>query len=361
MKRSKGLAARYNRSEETKDQGLGGIGAFNWQELKDKDGDKREVKFFKPVEGKNRINIVPYRIKTKIHPLVRAAATEVGELDYVMDFWQHPQIGSAQENVVCPKKTFGKPCPLCELAAEAKAKGRKDDQDALKPKRRVVYNVIDANKPEKGILVFDVSHYLFEKELIEEARASGEDGQIVDFADIEAGKVVLFRGSSASIGKGQDYLEFKGFKFIDRDEPLDESLIDEAISFDEVMRVHSADEIEKILHDVDDDDDEPEEERPAKTKARARDDEDDEPPAKKSKVKDEDDDDGVAKKGASSVARDDGKAVRKVKEDEPEEKAEKPKGKCTFGHTFGVDCDKDDDCDKCKDWDACAKAQPKKK
>jgi hypothetical protein len=364
MKRNKGLAARYNRSEETKDQGLGGTGAFAWQDLKDKDGDKVEVKFFKPVEGKNRINIIPYRIKTKQHPLVRAGSSGVGDLDYVMDFWQHPAIGSAQENIVCPKKTFGKPCPICDLRAEAKAKGNKEDQDALRPKRRVVYNVIDVNKPERGLQVFDVSHYLFEKELIEEARASGEDGDIVDFADIEVGKVVLFRGSMESIGKGNDYLEFKGFKFIDRDEPLDDSVIDSAVSFDEIMRVHSADEIDKILNGVEDEEAEDEREKKDKRKddderpARKAKDDDDEPP-KKSKTRDEDDDDVAAKKGAAAAARDDGKTTRKAQDDdEPEDK---PKGKCSFGHKFGADCDDSDDCDKCKDWDACAKAQPKKK
>ena len=378
-KKKGGMAKRYANSYASRDSGSGSKGGvINYRKY---DG---EIKFFSPAEGKHRINIIPYVIKTKNHPLVKSGEAEIGEKDYVLDYYSHRGVGPAEKTVLCLKNTYGKPCPICEQAAALRKAGKEKEAAALKPSRRVVYNIEDLKEP--GVLkVFEASHYLFEKELIEEARDDDEGG-FIDFADEEEGKEIKFRASKVT-KNGMEFTEFKSFGFEDRDEELDEKLLDSAVSFDELLEVPTYEEVEKILYGDDDDsedkedeDEDEDEEKPAKKSSKKvveedEDDqeedkndqeEDDEPPVKKSskkskKIEDdddsEDDEDEPATKSKKSKSEDD--------EDEDEEKPAKKSSKkscdgdcpeCPFGHKFGTDCDESDDCDDCELWNKCVKA-----
>ena len=268
-KKSK-LASRYAESYNSRNSGGKRAGVIDWKKL---DGD---VKFFTPKEGRNRINIIPYVIKTKNHPLVRSKSAEVGDLDYVLDVYTHRGVGPTESTVLCLKETYGKPCPVCELMQKLKEEGKDKEAGSLKPSRRVFYNVEDVKDP--GTLqVFETSHYLFEKELIDEARE--DDGSYTDFADPEDGKEIKFKTSKVQKA-GYEFNEFKSFSFEDRDEPLSDELLESAISFDELLNNSSYEEIEKILYGQDDDDDD---EPKSKSKSKASDDDDDDEPKSKSK------------------------------------------------------------------------------
>ena len=105
-KKKGGMAKRYASSYAKRDGGGSSKGgAINYRAY---DG---EISFFSPAEGKHRINIVPYTIKSKNHPLVKAGEAEIGEKDYVLDFYTHRGVGPAEKTVLCLKNTFGKPCP----------------------------------------------------------------------------------------------------------------------------------------------------------------------------------------------------------------------------------------------------------
>ena len=336
-KKSANLSKRYQSSYETKDSGGAKTGVMDWGKV---DG---EVSFFKPVEGKNRINIIPYTIKSKNHPLVRKGDFEIGDSDYVMDVYVHRSIGPSEASVICLKSTYGKPCPICEQSALLIKQGKEKEGKDLRSKRRVFYNVEDLKEPGK-VKIFEASHNLFEKELIDEARDDDEGG-FVNFADPAEGKEIKFRGSETSFNKTK-YLEFKSFSFVDRDEPLSDDLLESAVSFDEIMRVPTYEEVEKILYGQEDDDDEPEE-KPAKSarKPSTDDDEDDEP----------EDDEPPKPKGKKKPAKEESDDD----DDEPEEEKPKPKksaGKCPFGHAFGKDTDAFEECDDCDCWDKCMKA-----
>lgn len=398
-KKKSGLAKRYQASYDNQGSFGNKVGVMNWKKV---DG---EVEFFSPKEGRNRINIIPYTIKTKNHPLVKKGEFEIGEKDYVMDIFTHRGIGPSEATVLCLKETYGKPCPICEQAAMLKKQGKEKEAGALKASRRVFYNVQDCKNPDK-LLVFEASHFLFEKELIDEAR-DDEAGGFVDFADEESGKEIKFRCSKVSKG-GFEFNEFKSFSFEDRDENIPDELLESAISFDEIMNVPTYEEVEKILYGEDDDDSDDEEEKPAKKLKKVEsDDEDDseeeeEPTPKKSKKRpdpdDEEDDDSeeeeekpAPKKSAKKSApepeddseededdepapkskskkkpepeedEDDSDDSEDDEEDDPAPKKSKKKdcggdcGKCPFGHNFGDDCDEFDDCDDCDVWDKCVK------
>ncbi len=378
-KKKGGLAKRYQASYESKGSSGGKAGVMDWKKV---DG---EVQFFSPAEGRNRINIIPYTIKSKNHPLVKKGEFEVGDKDYVMDIFVHRGVGPSEASVLCLKNTYGKPCPICEQSALLRKQGKEDEAGALKPSRRVFYNVQDLKNPDV-LKVFEASHYLFEKELIDEAR-DDEEGGFVDFADEESGKEIKFRCSKTSKG-GFEFNEFKSFSFEDRDENIPDELLESAISFDEIMNVPTYEEAEKILYgrDEDEDEDEEEDEVPAKKsskKAVAKDededdvDDDDEEPApkktakKKPAVEEDDEDEDLEEDEEEKPAKKPAKKSKVVEEDDDDEQededdeppAKKPSkkekdcgGDCKkrpFGHKFGEDTDEFDDCDDCDIWDKC--------
>ena len=339
-KKSK-FASRYQASYESKDKGgFSKASVMDWKKVD-------EVNFYQPVAGKNRINIIPYVIKSKNHPLVRRGEMEVGDLDYVMDVWVHRSVGPTEGSILCLKNTFGKPCPICEQMAMLKKQGKEDEAKDLRASRRVFYNVQDLKEPDK-LKVFETSHYLFEKELIDEARDDDEGG-FIDFASLEDGKEIRFRGAETSLGTNK-YLEFKSFSFSDRDEEIDEELVEKAISFDDIMNVPTYEEAQKLLFGDDDDDDVPSK---SSKKSYDEDDEDEDEPPKKSKKhvddeEEEDDEDEPPKK-----------SKKRVEDDEPPFNVDdsNSKSKCKFGHRFGKDCDTFDECDDCDLWDKCCKAR----
>ena len=378
-KKKSSMMKRYQASYESKESGVPAkAGVMNWKKA---EGD---VTFFSPIEGRNRINIVPYEIKTKNHPLVKRGEFEIGDKDYVMDIFVHRGVGPSEASVLCLKSTYGKPCPICEQSAILRKQGKEKEAGDLKASRRVFYNIQDMKEPDK-LKVFETSHYLFEKELIDEAR-DDEEGGFVDFADPIDGKEIKFRASDVQKGSIK-YKEFKSFSFEDRDDPISDELLESAISFDEIMNVPTYEEVEKILFGQDEDDEDEESEKPAK-KSKYDDDEEDEDeesekPAKKSKYDDdEEDDDRPAKKSSKKYDEDEGddepeeksakkssknrdeeeseddeespkKPVKKVEDDEESEEKSSCSGRCKFGHCYGKDVDKYDDCDDCDTWDKC--------
>lgn len=326
-----GLAKRYQASYESRDSGMSSKSVMDWGKV---DGD---VTFFTPIEGKNRINIIPYVIKTRNHPLVRRRGYEIGDLDYVMDIYVHRNVGPSEANVICLKSTFGKPCPICEQAALLRKQGKEKEAAELKPSRRVFYNVQDMKEPDK-LKVFETSHYLFEKELIDESRDNDEGG-FVDFADPDDGREIKFRAREVQKGT-MKYKEFKSFSFEKRDEPISDELLESAISFDEVMNVPTYEEVEKILFGTDSDDEEDDEKFDKEFDESSYDDDEEKPVKKPSKNREEDDEPS-------------NEAVAEV--GEKFEPPSKSCGNCPFGHRFGKDCDEFDDCGNCDNWDKCVK------
>lgn len=347
------LAKRYKQSHESSDGGSSnGSKIINWRSA---DSD---VKFFQAAIGKNAINIIPYEIKSKNHPLVRSGSMEIGDLDYVLDIWTHRFVGPSETNVLCLKRTYGKACPICEESQKLFKAGKEDEAKSLKASRRVIYNIEDVKKAPGKLQVFEASHYLFEQELIDEAR-SEEDGEetFVQFADIEDGAIVKFRANKSTKG-GFDFTEYKSFSFEEREEAIDSDLLDAAISFDEFLIVPTYEQVQAILYGVDEDGDEDgdDEDAPKSSKKNSK------KPALKDEDGDEDSDD------EAPPARPPKKPTKPATKDEDEdedgdEESPKPskkskssggKSKCPHGYAYGEDVDEYDECEDCELWSKCA-------
>lgn len=347
---------RYKESFDSKDKG-----GSNGKRILDFSKSDSKPDFYTPVEGVNKINILPYEIKTKKHPRVATGRAKVGDFDYNLDIYVHPYIGpNSQDTIICPKKTYNKSCPICDESKRFYDAGKKDEGKALLPKRKCIYNVQPLVKGEsKPVQVFEVSQYLFEKELIEEANACEEGNDVIDFADTsEEGKTVKFRGSKTKFGQ-HEYLEYKNFDFVDRESEIDSDVLDQVVSLDEALVVLSFEEIEKIFFaEPSDEEEDEEDEKPSKKKSKHRDEEEedeeeDEKPAPKKKKpsrEEEEEEEEPAPKKKAKPKDDD--------EEEDEEPAPKKSssGKCPHGHRFGKDTDEFPECDKCdkKIWKACS-------
>jgi hypothetical protein len=325
--------SRYQESYRSKDKGGSSrIGILDFKKLEE------SPQFFSPTSGINKINIIPFEVTSKKHPLVKSGVLEKGDLDYVLDIWIHRYVGPNNADILCPKKTYGKPCPICENVQKLYDEGDKKNASADKAQRRVLYNVQPIIRGEaQSLHIWEISHFLFEKELIQEARecANGED--IIPFADLEEGSVIKFSARSKSMN-GNEFYEFKSFDFLDREEELDEDLVEETVSFDDLLIIHSYEEIEKIylLGDDEDDDDENEVEPSKRKKSNKNSRVDDENETEDEIEIDEDEDE--EEKVVSS------KKKNKVKE-------------CPYDHEWGADCDKKKECRKCKLWDDCMEDQ----
>lgn len=323
--------------------GNAGKDALNWALV------GKSPKFYKPVEGVNVFNVIPFTVSSPNHPLVKAGSLKVGEGDFMLDLWVHQRVGPGEVDVVCPKKNYGKKCPICDQVHELYEKGDKESKDAagkIKAKRRVWLNVqpIDKGTPQP-VEVLAVSHFLFAKELLDEAGASGT---VVPFADPDVGTLVRFRFVKGE--KGKTFDEYKSFSFPPREEELPDKVFDEAIDFSKGIVVHDEAHLEALLYGLDDDtapaaeeSDSPPPRRTAERRAEPEDDGDEVPPRRTTRAPVEEDE---------APAR----SARQARE-EPVDDAPAGDSRCPAGHRWGADCDTKPDCRRCKVWDDCSDAK----
>jgi hypothetical protein len=272
-------------------------------------------KFWKPIEGEHQINIIPF-IAGKNNPNVKE-----GEPTYVLDIWVHSGIGVNEDNYVCPARNYDLPCPICEQQNEL----RKDpdyDEDLVKslsPKRRVVYNIecLDSPKEQnKGIQIFEVSHFSFEKPLMERSKLP-KGGGFVYFADVDDGQIVSFdakKGSFTPKGKKTiTKLDYVSFQFIPRDSPISDELLSKTFCLDEIIKIPTYEELSEAFF---------QESKPELEK---------EEKESESKEKEEEN--------------------KEEPGDIPE--PEVPEGTCPLDQKFGEDFDNFQECDDCPVRDSC--------
>lgn len=290
--------------------------------------DYEDVEWFKLKKGVNLIDIIPYEVKSDKHP----EGVEIGELDYVLDVWVHKNVGAGSGSFVCLEMNYNKACPICE---EVKQMEEDEISDVvigkLEAKRRVIYNVIDLDGGDEKILIYESSHFEFQKELLEEAETDKE-GEFIVFSDLEDGRTIKIKGRD-SVFKGRKYVQPRKFDLIERDEIYDEDIIDKSYPLDNMLVVFSYDEMRDLYFGVDKED---EIEKSSKKKSKKKEDE----------IYD-DKDDGVEEIEKSSKKK---REKKKINKDNEEEK----KNLCPYNHKFGDDCEKKKDCDDCDEWDACS-------
>ena len=273
-------------------------------------------KFWKPTVGEHQINIIPF-IAGKNNPNVKE-----GEPTYLLDLWVHTGIGVNEDNYICPARNFDQPCPICEHQAELRKEEDYDEElvKSINPKRRAVYNVevLDSVKEQnKGIQLLEVSHFSFEKPLMERSKLP-KGGGFVYFADVDDGQVVSFevkesafttKGAKPRTIKKNDFLSFQ---FIPRDAPISDELLAKSFVLDEIIVIPEYEALYEAFY----------------------------------------------QESSGRTAKPEEKEQERQEEEEQEKESdvedpEIPGDTCPVEQTFGEDYDKFNECDDCINRDAC--------
>ncbi len=313
----------------------------------------KDVKIFKePPGGRVSMNFLPYEVTDKNH-MDRDKDLEIAvpnSLWYKKPFKVHRQVGVNNDTVVCPS-TWGKKCPICEYRAKRMKEGAEyEETKSLKPSLRNLYIVQPVNdkKHDEIPYIWDISQYLFQNLLNEELEE--DDGNEI-FPDIEDGLLLKIRFDEKKFGKNT-YAETSRIDFKERENQLDDDILDDVPNLDKILVESSYDKIEKLFFELDDEDtdnvekvdDEEEEEKPKRTRK------------KKQAVKEVDDEEVDDEEVDDEKV--DEEEEEKPKRERQRKKVKEDKNKCPFKHQFGIDCDKYvDDCDDCDKWDACMDEQ----
>ena len=316
---SAGLSSATERSYDTKDSFGGGISYL-----------KKDVKVptFMCADGDHTMDIIPY-IAGENDP----NAAE-GQPQYVLDIWIHRGVGALQQSYVCPMKNYKKRCPICEKQLAMRRSGEFSDEEiaSLSPKRRTMYNVVvwdSKDEIRKGVQIFEISHFFFEKHLAELSKRPKGGGFVV-FSDPDEGKTIVFKKKS----KGKGNMEFLGHRFEEREDQITDEMLDAALCLDDLIHVPTVSELKKAVEEGFATE---EEEKPKKKKPSYKEEEDeDEDDIDSTDEEDDEEEEVKPKKKASSAKKkppvddeDDEEADEDDEEaDEDEEEEEvKPKKK----------------------------------
>lgn len=311
-----------------------------------------KAKWYKPKRNVI-IDIIPYIVSISNHP----DGVEKGEMWWVMPYKQHNNIGSDEKSYVC-LKTFGEDCPVCEDRAKLLKKGYDENKeiiDALKPKDRMLLQLIDTEDRDKGIQLMDISYYCFGKQLDIELDEGSDD--LADFALPEDGLSLKIRFIEEKLGKNS-FLKADRIDFIERDEQYDESICEEGYQLDKLLRVLSYDELSDIFYDrrdfidvISGSDEKSDGEEKVEEK------EDKKVRQNKRKVKEQGEDDHdeeIEDKEEQNVTEE-----KEVQRRTRRKREKENKNKCPYGYKFGIDTDTKPECDECEDetWAACTKGE----
>lgn len=326
-KMKKGLMKRLKEDQERRK--AGGRGIFK---------PDVGVDFWSPEGGDHLIDIIPFIAGSK-HPTVPE-----GEPAYTLRVKVHYGVGPNEDkSFVCLYETYGQDCPICEHRAALRTDGADEDVwKALYPKKRAIYNIVSfdsSREEEKGVQIWEVAEFYFQKHLDTLAKGSRRPGQdegaLVAFTDPDEGKSIAFTINPPK--SRNDFAEYIGHRFEERDYELEDDILEDAQPLDELINIPEYNTVyeeyygESIDEDSDDDDDDEEVED---DDVEDDDDEDDEDSDDEDEDEDEDDD-----------------------EDEDEDELT-----CRGGGEFGVDTNELEYCDEdCEVWEECLAEQQRRK
>lgn len=203
------------------------------------------VSLLQVTKGNMSFDIIPYEVNVDGHPDV-----EKGELWYNTTYWIHRDVGPEEKMVVCPLKTWGLPCPICEEYNRLKKDPRAEKElvDTLRPKQRELYNVIlkAGGKITGDIQVLEMSRHCFGKQLDEELDVD-ESNENAGFSDLEGGKTVRVRFVEES-GGGYAYIKASRVDFQSRDKDYKEDILSDVVDLDKAVRRFNYEELEAIFN-----------------------------------------------------------------------------------------------------------------
>ena len=215
-----------------------------------------KISFFKPKKnGSHMLEFIPFQT-TESHfeyPEAKQFVSKVGAWWYERTFWIHRGIGVNNENFVCPAKTIGKPCPVCEDIIKLKDSSHPEDKKRaknLKPKERQIFLVYDLEDTQKGIQLWELAHYNFGAQLDEylnKARSQDKDS-FNRFYSPKHGLSVRISGKEEMLpgndgGPPMANTIYSVYQFYDREEEVPIKLFKHGHNLDNMVKILSYKEL----------------------------------------------------------------------------------------------------------------------
>ena len=240
------MGGRYQRRTETNEDNTGARGT---QAL-----DTRSVnlKFYKFGEVKKYydVNILPFRVGRN-NPAVVAGELHEGDWDYSVDYFVHKNVGPDKGTYICPKKTYGKACPMCEEAQRLSDEQGTDAARGMWASKRSLLCVQPLDERGRGDdvpMLLDCAYNNFTHDLTDASTACMRGDGVVDFANPgAAGREVSFQIGEESMGGGRKYKIAKNFAFNKRREEIPDSVLDAVPCLDSLLVVSTKEDIEKAM------------------------------------------------------------------------------------------------------------------
>jgi len=184
-----------------------------------------DLKSFKTTEGDNFIRVLP-----RFSP----------DHEWFKDIHVHYNVGEDNSAFLCLRKMKDEDCPICEEAKRLEVGGRPEEEyKKLRPARRTLFFVLDRDKEEEGIKLYDSPTASVGDPIINLC-LNRRTREITDITDSKKGFDVTI------VRKGMGVRNTR-YKAIDLDrtpsELGDVSLLDDLIPFDEVLHYEDYDVI----------------------------------------------------------------------------------------------------------------------
>ena len=207
-----------------------------------------DIPLWKCGEGRHVIDIIPYPVgkNWKLYPVNKGGQRlKEGDITYCLELYVHQRVGVDEISIICPRMTYREPCPICEDISRM-GENEQDIVNALKPRRRVIYNIVccdNEKEIEKGVQVWEVAHWNMERHF-KDLVVSPRGGGIIVFSDPDVGKSITF----VRRGSGPNNTQFVGHAFVDRDYVISDEILESVFILDEIVVIPTYDDIKEIYY-----------------------------------------------------------------------------------------------------------------
>jgi hypothetical protein len=195
---------------------------------------------FVPKAGQSyKIRMVPHRVGSH-------GKFQKGRLAYEFTYFSHPRLGPNNATVVCPAATWpGEKCYVCERRAKMGWKPDRSKEEinsikALKPKQRQLFLLVDLKQSNKGLQFWEESYHknfgsYLEAKINNSPEESVRRRRKLFFRPDEKGMDLAISAREVQMEGSGKYTEVFDIEFRKRTEGVDESLLDEAPSLDDLV------------------------------------------------------------------------------------------------------------------------------
>jgi hypothetical protein len=232
------------------------------------------VTLFTPKEeGDYKFEVIPY-VVTAANPMVDE--DDVGGLHFERTYYLHRGVGIQNKSIICLDRTFGEPCPVCQLSDELKEEdfeGNKKLIQKLWVQERQLFLLLVHGEGKKGLQLWDVAYGNFGKLLDKRLKKRREEEDPIEFHDPEDGQTLEVSLDEKSFEKNK-YLSASHIDFVDRERAVPAKYFEDTPCLDEMLVKLPYEKVKSILHETGSSDDENEDDetprRSSKKKASGR-------------------------------------------------------------------------------------------